>query len=102
MRTTYQELKNLYQNSTIPYSELLQTTEWFEKRTIIIKLSNYKCNICKITETFYQEGIHFWFKITDDKKRLEQHFLNLEKGKIAFNNLPIEEQEKKEQTHYLE
>lgn len=95
MRITYQELKNRYQNSIIPYSELLQTSEWFEKRTIIIGLSNYKCNICRITETFYHEGVHLWFKITDDKKRLEEHSLNLEKERIAFNNLSIEEQEKK-------
>lgn len=49
----YDELKKVYPNTTIPYSELLRTKEWKLFREKILKRDNYRCCRCNnlATET---------------------------------------------------
>ncbi|WP_417368528.1 hypothetical protein [Flavobacterium beibuense] len=44
---TYLDIKNDYQKKRIPYSVLLNTLEWKEKRKLIIHRENNTCQICK-------------------------------------------------------
>ena len=51
---TYSDLvKNYNDPNLIPYHELLQTEEWFEKRNTIIKRDHQLCTNCNCSETFF-------------------------------------------------
>ncbi len=44
---TYKDLLNEYGNiEKIPYSELIETIEWFEKRKQILERDNNRCTLC--------------------------------------------------------
>lgn len=51
--TNFDELKLNYRVlADIPYSELLKTTEWFDRRSIIINRDKCCCTNCGNTQTF--------------------------------------------------
>lgn len=88
----YNDLLNLYGNTLIPYSELLQTQEWLERRKSIINRDNHLCTQCKTSETFYHKGSHFWFKYTEDEERIKSYLKKKEEKKKLFFSFPIDEQ----------
>ncbi len=68
MQLPYLSLIGKFGASRIPYGELLQTQEWFEKREKIIKRDDYFCEKCGFSGTVYHEGQHITF---DKKKKID-------------------------------
>ncbi len=90
-----QELRKKFPlNVRIPYFTLLATKEWFEKRELIIKRDNKICQHCNNQETLFENGVNFWFKYTQDVKRIIQFQEELVRDTKRFNELPIDEQNK--------
>lgn len=67
-KSSYFELLKKYNSqSEIPYYELLQTKEWFDKRKSILKRDGNCCTKCKRTETEYFDGIGYWWLSNEER-----------------------------------
>lgn len=69
---SYIELKSRYSNRLdIPYSELIRTTEWFERRRSILNRDGHKCSFCNKMATIdhfdSNSGKPFYFWVRGEK-----------------------------------
>lgn len=72
---TYEELKIQFNGNRIPYSELLLTDEWRDKRSDIIERDKYVCRECNKAKTIYSQvtGLNYWSVLIREESVVLMH-----------------------------